>query len=307
MINLRRSAGGAHRSTPDRQLDSRLPCSRANQPSPCLAGLRCALMSHMTSSSPSSSGTAVGTRPSTGAQRRLGPSFRTIPVSRYGYLGSSLPPDASTAGQADALAALLDHLDIDQVNVVSLSAGSTAAALPAIRHPDRTSRLVLESAVLPTTKPTRLPPTCLLKLLLRTEWPTSWTSTKPSVVARASGTRWTDLDPDSRVELAAIMSTLLPVGPRRPGMIFDNVATGPEMLRDEIPWEQITAPTLVVTAQDSPLPRPADAATVVDRLPQGDLLVMPRGGHLLLVNVETLRKAMRVFLIDDERPAASWP
>ncbi len=41
------------------------------------------------------------------AQRRLGPNFRTIVVSRYGYLGSSLPPDASTAGQADALAVTL--------------------------------------------------------------------------------------------------------------------------------------------------------------------------------------------------------
>ncbi|AGL15866.1 alpha/beta fold hydrolase [Actinoplanes sp. N902-109] len=234
------------------------------------------------------------------AQRRLDPGFGVVAVSRYGYLGSSLPPGASTAGQADALAALLDHLGIDRVDVVSLSAGSTTAALLAISHPDRVGRLVLESAVLPAAKPQRLPPAVLLKALLRTEWPTWWTTTKPAAVARASGVRWSDLDQDSRDELMTIMSTMLPVVPRRPGMMFDNVTGAPQMLRDEIPWEQLTAPALVITARDSPLPRPADAAAVVDRLPHGKLLVMPHGGHLLLGNVEALRRAIRAFLLEPE-------
>jgi pimeloyl-ACP methyl ester carboxylesterase len=138
--------------------------------------------------------------------------------------------------------------------------------------------------------------------MMRSDWPTWWTSTKPALVAKASGTRWKDLDPDSRTELTKIMSTLLPVRARRDGMIFDNLVTGPEMLRDQIPFDQIQAPTLVITAEDSPLPKPADAADVVKRLPRGELLVMPGGGHLLLGNVERLRHALMSFLLGQPLP-----
>lgn len=230
------------------------------------------------------------------SRRRLGAGFRTIAVSRYGYLGSSMPPDASTAGQADAMAALLDHLALDRVCVVSLSAGSTAAGRLAVGHRHRIDRLVLESPMLPEARPLRLPPTFLLSAMLRSERPTWWTTRRPSIVARTSGVGWKNLDTAGRAELAEIMSTLLPVRPRRVGMIFDNAVTAPEMRRDQLPWEDVDAATLVITAEDSPLPRPADAAAVVDRLPHGTLLVLPRGGHLLLGNINRLREALADFL-----------
>ena len=230
------------------------------------------------------------------AGRRLGPGFQTIAVSRYGYLGSALPVSPTTEGQADDLAGLLDRLGHGVVDVVSLSAGSTAATRLALRHPQRVRRLVLESPVLPAVRPLRLPPTAAMRLLLRTEWPTWLTSTRPELVARAGGIAWKKLDDEARHELRQIMSTLLPVLPRRAGMLFDNIVTAPEMLRDEVPFEQITAPTLVLTAQDTPLPAPADAQAVTRRLPNGRLEVMPSGGHLLLGNVPRLREVLRDFL-----------
>ncbi|GLY28198.1 alpha/beta hydrolase [Kineosporia sp. NBRC 101731] len=230
------------------------------------------------------------------AGRRIPAGFGVIAVSRYGYLGSALPADATTAGQADDLARLLDHLGHDRVDVVSLSAGSTAAVRLALRHPDRVRRLVLESPVLPAVRPLRLPPTPALRLLLRTEWPTWLTSTRPEIVARAGGVAWKKLDTDARHELRQIMETLLPVRSRRAGMLFDNAVTAPEMLRDELAWEQLAAPTLVLTAEDSPLPKPADAEAIARRLPQGRLEVQPSGGHLLLGNVPRLQALLRDFL-----------
>ena len=47
---------------------------------------------------------------------------RVIAPSRFGYLGSSMPPNATPAAQADAFAALLDALEIGQIDVVGLSA-----------------------------------------------------------------------------------------------------------------------------------------------------------------------------------------
>ena len=41
---------------------------------------------------------------------------RFIAPSRFGYLGSSMPPNATPAAQADAFAALLDALGIDRID-----------------------------------------------------------------------------------------------------------------------------------------------------------------------------------------------
>src|SRR5690606_14310531 len=51
--------------------------------------------------------------------------------------------DASPAAQADAHAALLDHLGIDRVVVLGVSAGSRSALELALRHRQRVAALIL--------------------------------------------------------------------------------------------------------------------------------------------------------------------
>jgi pimeloyl-ACP methyl ester carboxylesterase len=76
---------------------------------------------------------------------------RVIAPSRFGYLGSSMPPKATPAAQADAFAALLDTLNIDRIDVVGVSAGATSALQLALRHPRRVKhRAVLHTLVTPT-------------------------------------------------------------------------------------------------------------------------------------------------------------
>jgi pimeloyl-ACP methyl ester carboxylesterase len=69
--------------------------------------------------------------------------FQIVAPSRFGYLRSAFPDDASPAHQADVLVELLDHLGIDRLPVVGGSAGALTAAEFALRHPDRTSHLIL--------------------------------------------------------------------------------------------------------------------------------------------------------------------
>ena len=45
-----------------------------------------------------------------------------VSVSRFGYLGSTLPAGATTTMQADAYAQLLDALAVDRADVLALSA-----------------------------------------------------------------------------------------------------------------------------------------------------------------------------------------
>src|SRR5688572_14056566 len=74
---------------------------------------------------------------------------RFIAPSRFGYLGSSMPLDATPAHQADALAALLDALGIDQIDVIGESAGATSAVQLALRHPERVKHLAVLVGNLP--------------------------------------------------------------------------------------------------------------------------------------------------------------
>jgi pimeloyl-ACP methyl ester carboxylesterase len=79
----------------------------------------------------------------------LFPSRRVIAPSRFGYLGSALPPRATPADQADAFAALLDALQIARTDVAAFSAGAAAGLQLALRHPGRVSHLVVISGYWP--------------------------------------------------------------------------------------------------------------------------------------------------------------
>jgi pimeloyl-ACP methyl ester carboxylesterase len=91
--------------------------------------------------------------------------YRIISPSRFGFFGSPLPPDPSPAAQADAFAALLDHLEIGELPVVAFSAGSTSAVQLALRHPKRVSRLVLISPNSPHPEPLPKPPRLLAPII----------------------------------------------------------------------------------------------------------------------------------------------
>lgn len=68
--------------------------------------------------------------------------IRVFAVSRFGYLRTPRPDDASPEMQADAHVCLLDALDVDKAAVMGVSAGAPSALQTAIRHPARVSALV---------------------------------------------------------------------------------------------------------------------------------------------------------------------
>lgn len=68
--------------------------------------------------------------------------FKIIAPSRPGYLGTPLATGRTPEEQADALAALLDVLKIEQCPVIGASAGGPPSYLLAARHPDKVSCLL---------------------------------------------------------------------------------------------------------------------------------------------------------------------
>src|SRR5579883_2300415 len=73
--------------------------------------------------------------------------FQVIAPSRPGYLRTPADVGLTPEEQADALAVLLDHLDIPQVSVLAGSYGGPVAVQFALRHPQRLRALVLLAAI----------------------------------------------------------------------------------------------------------------------------------------------------------------
>ena len=219
-----------------------------------------------------------------------------ISPSRFGYPGSAVPERADVPGQAAALVDLLHALDLEQVDVVGISAGSAAALQLSADYPQRVRRLVLESPLLPLAERAPLPPLPAVRLLARAQFALWLTSKLPPVVKLAAGAPPGRLSDADRAELAAINGTLFPLRPRRDGTIFDRAVSAPHVVEDRIPVERITAPVLVINAAHAVLAPHDDTTRFVARLADAELLELHRGGHVLIGNVQQLREAETRFL-----------
>ena len=94
-----------------------------------------------------SHGTPSDCAPSVIQQWLTDKGFGVISISRPGYGATPLATGASFADQADAIAALLDHLSIDRVAIYGVSGGGPTSIEFAARHPTRARALMLEVAI----------------------------------------------------------------------------------------------------------------------------------------------------------------
>ncbi|HYC35572.1 MAG TPA: alpha/beta hydrolase [Usitatibacter sp.] len=237
--------------------------------------------------------------------------FRVIAVSRFGYLGTPLPADASAAAQARAHACLLDALGIRATAIAGGSAGAPSATEFALLFPDRTTHLVLLVPALYVPRPGGAAPVTtppgtqmLFDTALRSDF-LFWAAiraapdlvtrallaTPPAVVDAASA--------DERARVRRIMEHILPVAPRRLGLLNDAAVTS-SLPRYEL--ERITAPTLVVTARDDLFGTWDSAEYTARHIPGARLIGHERGGHLLVGHEAEQLEAIDAFLRGGKLP-----
>jgi pimeloyl-ACP methyl ester carboxylesterase len=229
--------------------------------------------------------------------RMPGPGFRVIAPSRFGYFGSSLPPGATPAGQADAYALLLDHLGISRVVVLGFSAGSGSLLEFGLRHPDWVIGLILASCRLGggVTVSTAFAPVFRLAYGAdRLFW--AFKKLMPTAFSRMMGAP-RGYQPASAEEaqvMAGLRELLFPFRPRREGAVFDGFVSN--LAADRFPLEQLTVPALVISARDDPLAPYRFAAQAASRIPGARLVTIERGGHLLLGHDAEVRKEISAFV-----------
>jgi pimeloyl-ACP methyl ester carboxylesterase len=238
------------------------------------------------------------------------PGYRVISPSRFGFFGSPLPPDPSPAAQADAFAALLDHLNIVELPVVAFSAGSSSAVQLALRHPERVSRLVLISPNSPHPEPLPKPPRMLAPMLF--SQPVFWTMrlfARSRLEAMFGTPAGFMPDERERAALREIVDGLFPVGPRARGTIYDGYIGNADIAA--YPLESLTVPTLVVAAEDDTLAPYKDSRAMAERIPRARLVTVRRGGHALTQLDAGARRAVADFIdaagrtVAHESPALS--
>lgn len=231
--------------------------------------------------------------------------YQVIAVSRFGYLRTPLPQDASPAAQADAYACLLDALGIRRAAILGASAGAPSTLQFALRHPERCEAVVLLVPVVFDPRsggapaPTRPPGmSILLDTVMRSDfliWLQQQVSpsivekmvmgTPPSVVAHAS--------PEEQARVAKMMQQLLPLEPRRDGLLNDmQIIEG--MQRYDL--EKIAVPTLVISTADDRYGTYAAGLYTSVHIPKARFIGYTQGGHMMVGDQEDARDAIAAFL-----------
>src|SRR5215471_3626313 len=233
--------------------------------------------------------------------------FRVIAMSRFGYLRTPLPDDASPQAQADAHAHLLDSLGVSCAAILGASAGGPSAMQFALRHPDRTAALVLlvPLAWAPRpegTAPVRIPrgTRFLFETALQSDF-LFWSATKiarpfvtrailgtpPGIVKRAECAE--------RKRVARMMEEILPVTARRAGLLNDGTVAA-SLERYDL--ERITAPTLAISMKDDLYGTFEGARCTAEHVPNARFLGFPTGGHLGVGHNEEMLAEIAGFLKD---------
>ena len=213
----------------------------------------------------------------------LGPGYRIIAPSRFGYLESGVSGNGTPAEQAAAYAELLDQLGIDKVWVLATSAGGSVAIRFALDYPERTKGLILYSSALPPA-----------------EKPDSYSeyAGPPAFLCNdyAMFVMSPLFEPMMGMEPSTIYS-MLPISERKEGVVLDASVTNPDMERDFDSYkvEDLQVPTLILLAKDDKLVNYSDAAESAKRFPDCTFISFEDGGHLMRGHEDEVREAVNDF------------
>jgi pimeloyl-ACP methyl ester carboxylesterase len=227
---------------------------------------------------------------------RIGDDFFWICPSRFGYLRTPIPQDASFESQADAYAALLDYLYIEKAAVIGLSMGGPSALLFALRHPDRCAALMLVSAISKTMAKRPLSD-WFYNILFRFDffyWAVSHAFKKSLIIKfGVDSAVLKSLTQEEKKWAEETLHIFHPVSSRYPGIRNDQKASISDKQYD---LHKINVPTLLLHATEDRLVDYDFAKYAHAHIPDSKLITFPSGGHLLLGHPEQYREVVAGFL-----------
>lgn len=214
--------------------------------------------------------------------------------SRPGYLRTPLQSGPTPQDQADLYAAMLDALDIERAAVLAFSSGGPSAVHFAARHPDRTTALFLDTAILHPFEPDisalqraaiESGVTVWLSYQLGTRWPRLMTrfvlrgvSIGMTKEQRRAAVAWITSDPARLRSLTEQLISIAPVEHRKPGWTNDQ-ANEPSLA--PLPFADITAPTLVALGANDAIIPLEHATNAAANITGAEMIIVEDGHHML--------------------------
>jgi pimeloyl-ACP methyl ester carboxylesterase len=217
---------------------------------------------------------------------------RFIAPSRFGYLGSSMPLDATPAHQADALAALLDALGFDRIDVIGVSAGATSALQLALRHPERVKHLAVLVGNLPGS-PTAVVQPSSTKLFNRQLPLWVLRTFAASMMARlvAGLPKGFAMSGENARVVNEFIDSMFPLSPK--GVDFDAFVSNADV--NDYTLEAITVPTLIIHTKDDQMASHEASQRAAERIPGARFVSLESGGHLMLGQTRILGDELARF------------
>lgn len=228
----------------------------------------------------------------------FGNGHKFISVSRYGYLRSPVPENASVKMQSGAFKPLLDNLSIDKAIVVGVSAGGPSATQFCNNYPDRCSALILISAVSMGPAPGDKAPfyVNIIHAIQQSDY-AYWLVTKffqPSILELMGIPTdiYETFNPEQKELAQEMLDGMHPMSQRYEGTINDE-----KMIKSyTVPTTNLRAPTLIIHAKDDALVSYTHAENAHNKINQSQLVLYDTGGHGMLSQMDDTRVLVQDFL-----------
>lgn len=230
-----------------------------------------------------------------------------ITPSRPGYLGTPISVGATAETQADATVALMDALQIRQAAIYGFSVGSLVAFQLGVRHPDRTTCIILTGVGAPKSQ---LPGYQLVDRLLKDDIGLDILPYGLDRLARENLSTVLDLfmdvdstlagekraqraryilnDDDQRQWLIGMVTSLTPLSDRRDGSMADVEAVDPWRRYAEL--GQLAAfrpPMLIIDARLDNNGSYTETCDIAKQIPTAGLHTVEDSGHFIWLGVNT--------------------
>jgi 2-hydroxy-6-oxonona-2,4-dienedioate hydrolase len=231
--------------------------------------------------------------------------FRVIAMSRFGYLRTPMPADASAAAQAQAHLDLLDALGVKKAAIFGVSAGGPSALQFAVSYPERCTSVILMVPLayrppdLKASVPKLSPYTERILMTLVGSDFTFWFGLKfaPSLIT------WTVLasppellstaNEDEKLRVATFAQHILPISRRVTG-IFHDATISASLTRLDL--EHVASPALLISARDDLYGTFASTEYTAKAIPGAKFIAYQTGGHMLIGHVAEVGAEIESFL-----------
>lgn len=229
--------------------------------------------------------------------------YQLIIPSRPGYGKTPSSTGKTAEAFADALVALLDELQLEQVIVIGISAAGPTTLQLAGRHPERVSKVILQNAVTGGRFPAL--GTRLGAYLVFNPWMEQWTWAAFRSFARAAPLSALKIMIGSLSSLnpAQVVATMSQEQQQAALYFLLASRSGAGFMHDLHHFcgdlRRITAPTLVIVSKYDGSMDMSHASYAADHIPNAELFLSPAESHLMWFSAynAAIETKMRAFLL----------